>query len=149
MHDVPPAPHNLARLLVAEEADMAHGDEAAMTPALRAVEKLRVPLSKLSGNEGYRSLLSRALTLSKARAASLGALEAGPDGSLLVSNTVLPETDGGVSAEGTEDGVILLSELLGLLITFIGEALTLQLLRAVWPDATLEHMNTQHKETLR
>jgi hypothetical protein len=51
--------------------------------------------------------------------------------------------------EGAEDGVILLSELLGLLMIFIGEALTLQLVRAVWPDATLDHLDTDHKETLR
>lgn len=149
MSDVSSPAHHLARFLVAQEDEKAHGDEAAMIPALHAVEKLRVPLSKLSGVEGYRSLLSRALTLAKARAASLGALEAGLDGSLLVSNTAPSEMNGDDSAGGTEDGVILLSEMLGLLISFIGEALTLQLLRAVWPDATPEHMNIQHKERLR
>jgi hypothetical protein len=33
-----------------------------------------------------------------------------------------------------EVGVILIAELLGLLITFLGRALTLRLLQDVWPD---------------
>jgi hypothetical protein len=48
------------------------------------------------------------------------------------------------SQEHQEDeaGVILLAELLALLITFIGETLTLRLLQDAWPEAGLENCNS-------
>ena len=149
MNEVPPTAHMLARRLVAQEPGLAQDAESGSAPALRAVDRLRIPLSKLSGVEGYRILLLRALTLAKARAPSLSTLAPAPDGTLVAPGPAQSGRDGHEPSEGTEDGIILLSELLGLLILFIGEALTLQLLRSVWPDADLDHKNTKHKETLR
>ena len=41
----------------------------------------------------------------------------------------------------SEGEVILAARLLGLLITFIGPALTLRLVQDVWPKATLDDLN--------
>ncbi len=56
-----------------------------------------------------------------------------PDGSLSGPNA--PHED----LEGAE--LVLLAELLGLLLDFIGERLTLSLVHEAWPDAPLEGIN--------
>jgi hypothetical protein len=40
--------------------------------------------------------------------------------------------------------VILISRLLGLLLIFLGEALTMNLIRDVWPDAAIDDGNPQN-----
>jgi hypothetical protein len=60
----------------------------------------------------------------------LCALQVNPDGSLKGLHELEAKLDSRLVAEGQ---VVLLSELLGLLVTFIGPALTLQLLQDVWP----------------
>ena len=39
---------------------------------------------------------------------------------------------------GGEAGVVVVAQLLGLLVTFIGEPLTLRLVRDAWPDAPVD-----------
>ena len=86
-------------------------------------DKLRRPLTTLAGAAGFRSLLARALTLAKRESPVLGAWEVEANGSLLVLN-----------GEAAQSGEVLIAHLIGLMITFIGEALTLQLVRDVWQD---------------
>jgi hypothetical protein len=43
-----------------------------------------------------------------------------------------------------EGGTILIARLLGLLLIFLGEALTLSLLRVTWPEATLDECNSEN-----
>jgi len=45
-----------------------------------------------------------------------------------------------------EGGVILIDRLLGLLRIFVGEALTLSLLRNVWPGEAFDDRNSVHGE---
>ena len=40
-----------------------------------------------------------------------------------------------------EEGVIFISSLLGLLLMFLGEALTMNLILNVWPDAAFDNDN--------
>ena len=97
-----------------------------MPAGLRVSEKLRRPLSTLVGSSGFRSLLARALTLAKAQAPGLSAVQIKPDGSLE-----------GLSDLRNQDqaaGVILVAQLLGLLVTFIGESLMLSLVLDAWVD---------------
>ena len=42
------------------------------------------------------------------------------------------------AAQGGEAGVVVVAQLLGLLVTFIGEPLTLRLVRDAWPDAPVD-----------
>ena len=83
------------------------------------------------GTAGFRSLLARALALASREAPSLRALRVGPDGALAGLDTGGAATD---TATRADSDVALTSQLLGLLVTFIGPALTLRLLLDVWPD---------------
>jgi hypothetical protein len=98
--------------------------------AFHVCEKLRVPLSRLAGVGGFRSLLSRALALAGDEVPWLRALHITAEGSLEGLDKLGAKIDSGEIAEGE---VVLVSQLLGLLLTFIGPALTLQLLHDIWP----------------
>ena len=89
----------------------------------RVCDKLRRPLTALAGVAGFRSLLARALTLAKQESPVLSSLEVKPDGSLQ-----------GLNGEAAQAGAVLIAHLLGLMITFIGESITLRLLHDVWLD---------------
>ena len=129
MSVVLPAIRNLARRLIALEAARTEP----MGEAARVCDRLRVPLSKLAGVAGFRSLLTRALAMAKVEIPSLNGVHARPDGSL-----------GGFEAGfegGAEAEVAVVAHLLGLLVTFIGEPLTLGLVRDAWPDAPSTEFN--------
>ncbi len=100
--------------------------------AVRVCEKLRLPLARLAGVEGFRSLMSRALALAKAEVSSLAAVQVRADGSLEGLDGAGPDRDAGAGGKG---GAVVVAQLLGLLVTFIGEPLTLRLVRDAWPDA--------------
>jgi hypothetical protein len=76
----------------------------------------------------------RALALARAQAPALQKLQVGADGSLQGPAEIEPHLPGGTTGQ---DGVILVAHLLELLVTFIGETLTLQLVRDIWPDASI------------
>lgn len=128
MNSATPAITELARRLVAFEAtrEPAPGAVGAVS---RACETLRGPLAKFVGVAGYRSLLSRALAMAKAEVPSLGPVRVLPDGSL-------GGLEGVERNEDTDAGPVVVAQLLGLLVTFIGEPLTLRLVSDAWPDAT-------------
>jgi hypothetical protein len=84
---------------------------------------------------GFRSLLSRALTLARAEAPSLSAVQVAADGSLKGLDELEPQID---KEQARDGGAILIAQLIGLLLTFIGEGLTLRLVRDVWPEAVFD-----------
>jgi hypothetical protein len=120
----------LARRLLAYEAASGKPANTKAFAAVRVCKKLRGPLGKILGNGVFRSLLSRALALAAAEVSWLRTLQINADGTLEGLDQLEAKLDSRVSAEGE---VGLLSQLLGLLITFIGPALTLQLLSDIWP----------------
>lgn len=99
--------------------------------ACLASEKLRPHLAVLMGNMGFRALLARALALANADAPWLRAVHVKTDGSFEgfeeLETTVDPE-------EFFKGCVDLLTHLLGLLLAFIGEELTLRLVHQAWPE---------------
>ncbi len=105
------------------------------TAAFRVSEKLRHLLSTLLGAAGFRALLARALHLAKARAPELSAVEVKTDGSLAGLSKVLRHSRSTPTAKAE---VMLITELLALLDTYIGEALMLRLVQDVWPKALEE-----------
>jgi nicotinic acid phosphoribosyltransferase len=106
------------------------------TPAIfLVVEKLRPNLATLLGKLGFRALLSRALALTTSEIAWLRAVHVKADGSLEGLHELEAQLDPEEIAEGT---VVLLAQLLGLLVLFIGESLTLRLVRDVWPKLSLD-----------
>jgi hypothetical protein len=100
------------------------------------IEKLRLTLTKFAGADGFASLLRRALVLASADVPALQIVKIGSDGRLeefeqIVANKATGEAGG-------EAAVAITAHLLGLLATFIGEPLTLRLVRAAWPDTLLD-----------
>jgi hypothetical protein len=88
--------------------------------------------------EGFQVLLARALALARSEVPWLRAVQVNEDGSLAGLEAVRAQTD---PAEFLEGGVVLLSRLLGLLVAFIGENLTLRLLREAWPNVPLNDLD--------
>ncbi len=118
------------RMLVLENAkdDPAEADGSA---ALRVCKKLRGPLSQLMGITGFRSLMARALALANTEVLWLQGLQVKEDGCLDGLDQLEAKLDPRTVAEGE---AVLVSQLLVLLVTFIGAALTQQLLQDIWPE---------------
>jgi hypothetical protein len=128
----------LARQLLAAEAAAGEASMSTESTVFCVYEKLRQSLGALAGVAGFRSLATRALTLAKAEAPNLGALQVMADGSLQGLSEIEPQID----THHDGDEVIFVAQLLGLLITFIGESLTLQLVQGAWREAGLENCNS-------
>ena len=128
----PPASLQLARRILAYEADAGRNSEPTESAASRVCEKLRQPLCSLAGVAGFRSLLTRALALARAEAPSLSAVQVGADGSLKGLDDLAPQDDKDLSKA---EGAILIAQLLGLLLTFVGEGITFRLVQNVWPES--------------
>jgi hypothetical protein len=121
---LPPQTRDLAQRLLAHENAAGKTSEPMEFAAFRVCDTLRPPLCALAGVAGFRSLLSRALTLARAEAPSLSAVQVAADGSLQGLDELRPQTD---TDQAREAGVILITHLLGLLVRVVGEAMTLQL----------------------
>jgi hypothetical protein len=141
-----PEMRDLAHRLLTYEADAGKTSEPMEFPTLRVYEKLRQSLGEFAGAAGFQSLASRALTLAKPEAPSLSVARVAADGSLQGLGEIEPQIDTdkdrAVVYPAGEGGIILIARLLGLLRTFLGEALTLSLLRNAWPDATFDDRNS-------
>jgi CheY-like chemotaxis protein len=81
---------------------------------------LRLRLIKLAGVEGFRSLLSRALTLAKPEVPSLNMVQVLADGSVEGFDGIEGSEATGAA---TQAGTVLVAHLLELLMTFIGAPL--------------------------
>jgi hypothetical protein len=125
------------RLLNYEAACGPGGTNGAVS---RVTEKLRDALVTLTGVKGVQALLTRSLALAKREAPILRSLSVGPNGTL----EGLDEISEAYSAsEISRAGGILIAQLLGLLGTFIGEALTARILHNAWPDLPFDDANPQ------
>jgi hypothetical protein len=127
-----PESRHLAQRLLTYEAVAGKNSEPTESAAFRVCAKLRRPLITLAGVAGFRSILSRALTLARAEAPSLSVVQVAADGSLQGLDELEPQID---KEQARDEGAILIAQLLGLLLTFIGEGLTLRLVQDVWPEA--------------
>src|SRR5487761_663602 len=121
---IPPQTRDLAQRLIAYESAACKTSEPAKFAAFRVCETLRQPLCALAGVAGFRSLLSRALTLARAEAPSLSALQVAEDGSLQGLDDLELQIDKDLARQAA---VILITQLIGLLLFFMGEGLTLRL----------------------
>ena len=125
---------DLARRILDYETVEGKPSQPTESVAILVNEKLRLHLSALAGVAGYQGLLSRALTLAKGEAPSLSAVQVTADGYLQGLGDREPQIDEDHVQEG---GVILLAQLLGLCLSFIGEALTFRLVQDVAPHLTV------------
>lgn len=136
-----PETRDLAQRLLSYEANADKASEPVESTTLRVYQKLRQSLGELAGSAGFHALASRALTLARSEVPSLGTVQVGADGNLEGMSAIEPSIK--VEQDRVhEGGVILISRLLGLLFIFLGEALTLSLLREAWPGAVLDDRNS-------
>jgi hypothetical protein len=142
MNTTTPAIQNLARRLIAAEA--VHAPAAGSVGAeVRVCNKLRMPLAKLAGVEGFRSLMARAKALAAAEVPWLSSLQVRTDGSLEEVDAASSQQS---ALQGEEARVAIVAQLLGLLVTFIGEPLTLHLVRDAWSDDPVTGMDAGTEE---
>ena len=99
----------------------------------RVCEKQRLSLSTLVGVAGFRSLLARALALAKEEVPWLNALSVSADGVLVGLEAIDPQLDKNKIAQGE---VVFIANLISLLVAFVGEGITLALVRDVWPTVS-------------
>ena len=125
------------RLLAASQT----GSDPHASDVAAVIEKLRISLSKFAGAAGFASLLGRAVAMASADVPSLQNVKIGMDGRLDGVEQV--DADPGAGALGREAAVAITAHLLGLLGAFIGEPLTVQLLRESWPDTHISFKNPE------
>lgn len=132
----------LVRRLLMLEAAESQDQDALIEAAERASDKMRAHLSKRIGQEGFRTLLARSLALTTTNFPHLSDVRVGADGSLVglraAMSRVQEAQDKETHGDTVEGTVALVAQLLALLITFIGEGLTLRLLSTVWPELALD-----------
>ena len=140
----------LVQRLLTYEAAASQDQEALIEAAERISDNLRVHLSKRIGQEGFRTILARALSLTTANFPSLNAVRVGTDGSLVGLRAAMSRVQGTQNDEAEidniEGAVALIAQLLALLISFIGEDLTLRLLGAVWPEISWDDVTGPENE---
>jgi len=135
MNSASPEIQELAHRLLALELALDNSSAGREYVALQVIEELRVRLIKLAGIHGFRSLLSRALTLTKTQVPSLTTIQIRADGTLEGFDGIDKDHEAGAAERA---GLLLVAHFLELLVTFIGAPLTLRLLRDKWPEASLE-----------
>ncbi len=135
-----PGMRDLVHRLVAYETGAGKPPEPMESPTLRVYEKLRQSLVEFVGVAGFQSLASRALTLAAPESPSLREARVTADGSLQGLGEIETQIDIDKDRAG-EGGIILIARLLGLLRVFLGEALTLSLLRNAWPGEAFDDGN--------
>lgn len=133
-----PQMQNFAKRLIAYETLVNKSSEAKTPAAFHVNDKLRPHLTTLMGNGGFRALLSRALALTKAEVPWLSAVQVKADGSLEGLEELYTQLD---PNRFIEVRVVLLAHLLGLLVAFIGDNLTLHLVGEIWPQISLTDMD--------
>ena len=116
---------DLAGTLVACEANASTTTLQTEPATVRVYERLRRQLCAPMGADGFQVLASRALSLAKSESARLSAVQVTADGCLRGLGEVESQTD---TDQDGDSGVILIAQLLGLFLTFLGEATTLRLI---------------------
>jgi len=141
---VTPEMRDLAHRLFIYEAGDGGISESTESPTIRVYRKLHQCLSEFVGTPGFQSLAYRALVLARREAPFLRTARIAADGSLqgLGEIKTLSDMDKDQAVDG---GIIFIARLLGLLRLFLGEALTLSLLRNAWPGEVFDDCNAAHR----
>ena len=121
----PQKTRDLARSLVASEADAATTALHTGPATVRVYERLRRQLGAPVGVDGFQAIASRALALARLESPRLSAVEVTANGGLRGLSEVESQTE---ADEVGETGIILIAQLLGQFLTFLGEATTLRLI---------------------
>lgn len=124
-------------------ANAPNGDPPAESVCSTVVEQLGNSLGTLIGPLGLQALLHRALVRARPGCAWLSALSVDAEGRL----QGLPEATAGLTAWEIATGFrLLLGEVFGLLVTLIGEDLTLRVLAQIWPGLSATPSDSDEKQ---
>jgi hypothetical protein len=118
-----------AKRLLASEGASAEGSTECAAAAGRVYAKLDAHLAPLLGRAGVQALFARSAKMSHSGLASLAELVAAVGGSTELS-TWLQSRD---PEDAAKTAAVLFGTFLELITTFIGERLTVQVLRGAWP----------------
>jgi hypothetical protein len=127
---------SIAERLIQYETPKKDAAETTDTATIAVTDRLRPHLATLMGKAGYRALLARALKLASAEVSWLRAVEVNAHG---VFEGFEPLRVRLTPAEFHEGRVVLLAQLLGLLVAFIGPALTSRLMVETWPQLAADN----------
>jgi hypothetical protein len=151
---ISPKTRDLAQQLLIYEANAGKNSTPTESLTLCTYEKLRQCLVSFAGVASFQSIAVRALVLAQAEVPGLCAVHISAEGSLQglgdVEFQTILDKDLPASQKAGEDPpgeaeVILVACILGLLLTLLGEALTLSLLRNAWPNAILDDRNSGNR----
>jgi len=118
-----------ARQLLASEGDCSTGPEACAAAAGGVYDKLDAQLTPLLGRAGVQALFARSAKLARIERASVAEVA-----SALADSTKLSAWLQSLDpAAVTDVAATLFATFLALITTFIGDRLTVQILRTAWP----------------
>ncbi len=131
MSPATPSLRSFAAHLIAQDVKLKNGSRSSPATPFSVIEKLRPPLMNLMGSTGFNALLSRSLVLATTEIPSLRDIGLNAEGMWegLAALEVKLDADSFLEAR-----VVVLAQLLGLLVAFVGEALTLRLMAEIWPN---------------
>jgi len=135
MNRASPRMRRFAKHLIVSDALVNGASKAGRATPFPITDTLRPHLVTLMGNGGVRALLARALALSAAEISWLRAVHVNADGDLEGLEAAGSIFD---PAEFLEGRVVLLAQLLGLLVAFIGPSLTSSMVGEFWPQIPLQ-----------
>jgi hypothetical protein len=138
MNRTTPQMQSIALRLINYEMPGNDSAATANTAKFQETERLRPHLATLMGNGGFRALLARALALASAEVSWLRTVQVNADGALEGLETPHARLK---PAEFREGQVVLLAQLLGLLVAFIGPALTSRLMGEIWPQLAADNVD--------
>lgn len=115
-----------------------NSEKVVTSSAFPVTDTLRPHLKLLMGTGGTRQLLVRAITLAKVEVSWLHAVRVTERGELEGFDQIRSLID---PAEFLEGRVILLAQLLGLLVAFIGPTLTSRMVGEFWPQIPFRDRN--------
>jgi hypothetical protein len=127
-----PAQQELASWLVQHEraVDGHRKPDGLLEPTEQVLRRMSPGVTALVTTAGYRALLARALHVARTQFPALEGVQVGYGDAFLDASAA--------SGAALDEGfVALVGTVIALLVTFIGEDLTSNLIRRAWPDAPL------------
>lgn len=138
MNRATPKMRAFAKRLIARETSGKASSETNLQAAFPVSDKLCSQLTTLIGSSGFQALLSRSLALASAELPWLRTVRVKVAGAFEGFDKIQPQPTPQEFIEGRE---VLLAQLLGLLVTFIGPALTSRVVREIWPKILLSDLD--------
>jgi hypothetical protein len=132
MSAAPPAAQGLARQLLLQEAGGQSAPPALAEALERVCQRLHQRMVGLIGRAGFAALFTRALHLAREAHPALAGVAFDDQAEACLRGT----HEFAEAREPSEVGdalVAILAHFIGLLITFIGEELSMRLIREIWP----------------